>query len=323
MPVTGLESFSPNIWTPSDFAEWWAVTVTELGGIDPSPRRSRGDEESGGGISQEQIEFTSLGDVRISGYLLRQERAQPCPLVVHAHGYNDRYDVMHAWAERGFHVLGFDARGFGRSPVPDVHESGVVLTGIHSRSESILRGAVADFLQAIATARELLDERIASTCLYGFSFGGALAVMAAALADGIDFLVAGQPTFGWNAERRRVSLAGSTREINDYIARFPWRTDAVMDTLSYFDTVSFAPRVRASAVIGIGLDDDVVPSRTVLAIVNQLRCPVEVRLFPVSHSQDPRESLWDNFHAEWLGYVAQGLPPDFGSPERQVRVVSP
>lgn len=322
MPVAGLEAFSPNIWTPSDFVAWWAETLAELSAVDPAPRCVSNDSCPLSDVSYERVEFTSLGDVAIGGYLLRQESAQPCPLVVHAHGYNDRYDVMFPWAQRGFHVLGFDARGFGRSPLAGVDAAGVVLTGIRARSDSILRGAVADFLQAIDSARALLDGRVASTCLYGFSFGGALAVMAASLCEDIDFLVAGQPTFGWNAERRRVSLAGSTREINDYVARFPWLTDTVMRTLSYFDTVSFAPHVRVPALIGIGLDDDVVPSRTVLAIVNQMRCPVEVRLLPVSHSQDPRESLWREFHAEWLEYVAQGRPPDFGCAHRQVRVVS-
>jgi hypothetical protein len=46
-----------------------------------------------------------------------------------------------------------------------------------------------------------------------------------------------------------------------------------------------------------------------------------VRLLPVSHSADPRESLWRDFHTEWLGYVRDGLPSDFGMQNRQVRAL--
>jgi cephalosporin-C deacetylase len=219
-------------------------------------------------------------------------------------------------------VFGFDARGFGRSADGvDVSAHGYVLTGIDSPETSIVRGAVADYLQAIRTAEMLLDGRASSVTCHGFSFGAALALMGAALSERAGFLAAGQPTFGWNAERRRIALAGSTREINEYVAAHPRQRDRVMDTLEYFDTVHFASLVRCPALVGIGLDDDVVPSRTVLAVVNHMRCPLELRLLPVSHSNDPRESLWRDFHDEWLRYTIDGLPRDFGAAERQIRTL--
>jgi cephalosporin-C deacetylase len=180
---------------------------------------------------------------------------------------------------------------------------------------------VADFLQAQRAARELLEDRLTSVNFAGFSFGGALALMAAALSREPRFVAVGQPTFGWNRERRRLALGGSTQQINEYIARYPWRLDAVMRTLEFFDTVHFAPLIRADVLVGIGLDDNVVPSRTVLAIVNHLTSRVEVRLLPVSHSHDPREHLWREFHEEWLGYIANELPAEFGHTGRQVRTL--
>jgi cephalosporin-C deacetylase-like acetyl esterase len=94
-----------------------------------------------------------------------------------------------------------------------------------------------------------------------------------------------------------------------------------MATLEYFDTVHFAPLILSAALVGIGLDDDVVPSRTVLAVVNHMRCPLELSLLPVSHSDDPRESLWRDFHDEWLEYTVGGLPANFGAAERQIRTM--
>jgi cephalosporin-C deacetylase len=322
MAVAGLERFRPNADKPTEFLRFWALTVAELQRTRPEAERL-GAVSPEPGLLLERLRYTSLNGVRVAAYLLRPTEAQSRPLVVHAHGYNDRYEVMLDWARRGCSVFGFDARGFGRSADRfPISEHGYVLTGIESPQTSVLRGAVADYLQGVRVATERLGALAASSVsLYGFSFGGALALMAGALSRQADLVVLGQPTFGWNAERSRVALAGSAREVRRYIERFPWRRDTVIETLQYFDTLHFAPLVDVPTLIGIGLDDDVVPSRTVLAVANHFASPVEVRLLPVSHSADPRESLWQAFDEEWLAYVANGLPRDFGATDRQVRVL--
>ena len=321
MSIKGLERFKPNTERPPGFLRFWDSTVAKLAEIAPKPEilstRDRDD-----GLRLLHIAYTSLGGVRIRGYLLRPISGQPRPLVVHAHGYRDRYEHRVDWARRGVNVFGFDARGFGRSASAiSVSGDGYLLTGIESPATSILRGAVADYIQAVRVARELLDDEAGTVCLYGFSFGGALALMAAAVGRGADFVVLGQPTFGWNEERRRLALGGSALEVKQYVEKYRWRHDTVTGTLRYFDSLNFAPLIRAPTLVGIGLDDDVVPSRTVLAIVNHMRCPIEVRLLPVSHSDDPRESRWQAFHGEWLGYFDHGVPADFGAEPRQIRTL--
>lgn len=238
MAVVGLERFKPNADRPSEFSKFWALTVAELQRVAPEAR-VEADETPEPGLSLKRVCYRSLGGARIAGYLLRPVTERSCPLIVHAHGYNDRYRVMTEWARRGFSVFGFDVRGFGRSAASAaVAPDGYVLTGIESPEASILRGAVADYLQAVRTAKELRVGKVTRTSFYGFSFGGALALMAAALSREPDFVAVGQPTFGWNAERRRVAIAGSTRQVNAYIERYPWRLDGVMSTLAYFDTLS-------------------------------------------------------------------------------------
>ena len=321
MPVKGLERFKPNAVRPPGFLGFWDSTVAELAQIAPNPEilSSRtGDDR----LTLHHLAYRSLGGTRIRGYLLRPISGQPCPLVVHAHGYRDRYEHRLDWARRGLNVFGFDARGFGRSASANtVSEDGYLLTGIESPATSILRGAVADYLQAARVARQLLEDDVGTLVFYGFSFGGALALMAAANSSDADLVVLGQPTFGWNEERRRLALGGSALEVKQYVEKYRWRHDTVNDTLKYFDTLNFAPLVRAPTLVGIGLDDDVVPSRTVLAIVNHMHCPLEVRLLPVSHSDDPREARWQAFHEEWLGYFEHGMPADFGAEPRQIKTL--
>ena len=321
MPVKGLERFRPNADRPPGFLEFWADTAAELAEIAPNTliESTPAPDDS---LQLHRLEYTSLAGVRIRGYLLRPIAGRRRPLVVHAHGYEDRYELQTNWARRGINVLGFDARGFGRSASGvDVSEEGYLLTGVESPRASILRGAVADFLQSVRVARELLGDDLGTLGYYGFSFGGALALMAAAIGSDADFLILGQPTFGWNEERQRLASGGSALQVKEYVEKYRWRLDSVTATLRYFDTLHFAPLVSAPALVGVGLDDDVVPSRTVLAIVNHMRCPLEIRLLPVSHSDDPRESRWTEFHEEWLGYFSSRIPADFGAERRQIKTL--
>ena len=121
---------------------------------------------------------------------------------------------------------------------------------------------------------------------------------------------------------RGVNEEGVAPKIRRFLDSNPSRRSEIMDSLNYFDTLHFAARAKTPTVIGIGLDDAVVPSRSVIAISNHVAAKqFEVRILPVAHSDDPRESLWADFDDEWLGYTTSGLPDDFGDAERLVQAI--
>lgn len=317
MSLSAIQSFAPLRTEPADFQRFWDGTMDELSQVDPAPRLLSSRKK--GAWQYQEITFRSLDDALIKGYLIRQPFA--APLIVHTHGYNDQYDVMGAWSDRGFHVMGLDLRGFGRSTYP-IHPKGYVLTGLQNKRESILRGAVCDVVQALSSSTVLLGEDVSHTILYGFSFGGAMAVMAGALSKTPDLIVVGQPTLGWHSERRRVSTAGSTQELNDFLEENPSLERQTTETFGYFDALHFAARISTPTLLGVGLDDFVVPSRTVLAIYNHLGSSQKVlRLLPIAHSHDPREDLWDQFHEEWLNIAKNPVPANFGGSETQVKAI--
>ena len=241
MPIAAIDSFTPFCTEPSDFDQFWSQTYETLLEIDPQPVLARQNSPVDA-LTYEQLSFTSLGHVGISGYLLSQNTSEPRPLVVHSHGYNSQYDVMLNWASHGCHVLGIDFRGFGRSERLTLASGSYVMTGIDAPQTSILRGNVADLVQAKRVGRMLLGERISSLTLKGFSFGGAMALMAATLDTSVDLVVAGQPTVGWHSERLRLATAGSGAELRRYLDSNPTEREKVMNTLNYFDTVHFAAR---------------------------------------------------------------------------------
>jgi cephalosporin-C deacetylase len=292
----------PALTRPPDFESFWAKTCEELNAIDPKMRRTPVTCESHPSLELSQLTFHSLGGVEITGYSLGWLDEAPRPLVVHSHGYGSQYEIQWKWAEAGYNVAGIDIRGFGRSAaaVPAPSRWGYVLTGIESPETSVLRGAVCDYGRTMQLARDLFAGRTARHLTYGFSFAGGLALMAEALWDTSDLLVLGVPTFGWAEGRYFLVKSGSGAEIAHYLERRPEATEDVMLVLRYFDAVNFAGMVSCETLIGLGLNDPVVPAETVYSIVNHFAAPCEIMEFPVSHSALPEEKRWEEFETRWL-----------------------
>lgn len=308
----------PHLICPDDFDVFWNAALDEVSELMVSYEI----------LSQEQMDdltltwltFRSLDGAVLTGYLLRWNDPAPRPLVVYTHGYMGQSEVMHDWAAQGVNVFGYDIRGMGRSidALADVSPYGYILTGINEPQTHIMRAVVCDYLQAVRVAKQLLDTSVASTVFYGYSFGGAIATMAAALKDQVDYLVVGVPTLGWAEGRRLLVRAGSGMEINRYIDTYPELELQVMRTLNYCDTVHFASRVQCPTMIGLGEFDEVVPVETVYAIVNHLNGPHVVRECPYSHSDHPAEALWKKFEEEWLDIVCANK----SLPDQQLLVCS-
>jgi cephalosporin-C deacetylase len=295
---------------PADFDDFWLDTLNRLA-IIPHAVRIEQSQPLADDLQLRELSFQSWQDGRIQAYLLQHKGDAPRPLVVYTHGYYGEYEVVRQWAEQGLDVFGFDTRGFGRSKeaVAEIHPDGWILTGIESPEHAILRGAICDYYRAVDIARQLLTKPPLRTLFYGFSFGGAMALVGDALRQDADFVAAGVPSFGWMAGRRQLVGLGSGKEVNDYLAHHPRLDETVMQTLAYFDTANFADRVQAPTLIGLGLKDVVVPAATVRAISDRLHCPNLIREFPVSHSNQKEEAQWQKFEAEWIGLATTGVWP--------------
>jgi len=306
--------FRPASAPPKDFVSFWRNTLEELEGVSLGVTREPVNASAYPDLILENVSFLSLWGERVHGYFLRLRSGADKPLVVHAHGYGSCCTVQWDWGRAGFNVIGIDVRGYGRSAdaLPNPSRWGYVLTGIGSPETSVLRGAVCDYVRAAQIGQRLLAPHSSCTVFYGRSFGGALSLMAEAVAHLADFLVLGVPSFGWAEGRHFFVKDGSGQQINAYLQAYPDQTEDVMLVLRYFDSIHFAGLVICPALVGVGLEDVVVPAKTVYAVANHLAGPVEIMEFPVSHTDRPEEKLWDSFEARWERLVKEGIPPNFG-----------
>ena len=304
-----VQATRPPLTRPDDFFAFWAETRDLLARTPPNPSLGMAVTTADGNRIT-PIRFASLGGGDIQGFFIESEAADGGgrrPLVVTTHGYNSHcnpvLDARHVTAS-GADLLCFDIRGFGLSQAAcEVDPNGYILTGIEDPRTSILRGAVCDYVRA-AEVGALLNAGGGGTVYHGRSFGGALAIMAQAVAPRANYLVAAVPTLGWTDGRRRMATGGSTLEVNDYLARRPAAEAAAMRTLAYYDTVNYADRIECDALVGVGLHDTVVPPATVYAITNRMTPRPEVMELPVSHSELLEERHWVNFDRRWTARVA-------------------
>ena len=320
--VDSVRATRPPITRRGDFRRFWRDTLEELGRTDPNPRIGVA-VTSAEGARIVPVKFASLGGCDIQGFLLAGVPASgPAPgarpVVITSHGYNSQcnpvLEARHTVA-CNTDLFCFDVRGFGLSRAAcDVDPDGYVLTGITEPRRSILRGAVCDYIRAAEVAQRL-GSVDGSVVFHGRSFAGALALVAQAMTQMARFLAVAVPSFGWAAGRRLLVKAGSGHEINHYLERHPSHEDAVMETLSYFDTVNAADRIGCPSIVGVGRQDDVVPAATVYAIANHMSPPPEIIELPVSHSEDPDERHWTRFDDRWTAAVA-ALQTGRGKPDK-------
>lgn len=316
------QRLKPDATRPPDFEAFWEKTRAELASVEPALERAPVEDGSTDEIALESISFRSLGSAEIHGYILRWHDQQSRPVVVHGHGYGGAATIEWAWARRGLHVVGIDLRGFGRSrnAVPKRSPWGYVLTGAQSPEHSILRGAISDYIRAVELAGLLVGADVSHLVAHGASFTGGLALMAEAVAPAADLLAVETPTFGWAEGRNFFAQSGSGAEISRFLRARPYAAEDLMLVLRYFDTMNFAELVSCPTLVGVGLEDAVVPAKTVFAIANHIQAPHEVMEFPVSHSDSPEMKLWAAFDDRWIDLALQGVPTTFGqartSPDR-------
>ncbi len=305
--------FKPPLTRPEDFDAFWQSTRLQLEQVDPQVSEESALPATQDGIAGRLISFRSLGQARISAYALQWTDDRPRPLVIYSHGYGCQCAPRWDWAARGVNLLGVDIRGFGLSEhaLPQRSRWGYVLTGIETPETSVLRLAVSDFLQTARVGQMLCAGRTSRTLFHGISFGGGLALMAQAISGSADILAVGVPTFGWAEGRNLFVQAGSGAEISRYLQHRADQAEDVMLVLRYFDAINFADHIRCPTLLGLGLEDSVVPAKTVYGIANHLAGPVELMEFPVSHTDRPEEQLWQGFESRWLDLALHGTPPDF------------
>jgi len=291
---------------PADFEEFWREFREAIGSHKPFLRDSLDAEVN-------RISFESLRNVRIAGQLTMPD-GEVRGAVIATHGYEvaeaDFHGEPEPWTAAGLATLRIRVRGYPPSAedMPDLRGAWI-LHHIDSPDAWILRGAVADVVQAYRCVRARFGPAI-PIFLHGESFGGGLAVMAAAQLAAMDNppsrLVLALPSFGdwrWRADHY---CNGSGGQVNRVIETRRQDAERFIEQLRLFDAALHASAIRCPVLCKLALQDDVVPAPTAAAIFHALDSEQKWRfIVRYGHYEGGiadlrRHALFERLHAQFL-----------------------
>ena len=277
-----LETFVSSVQRPPDFDPFWEQVLEELEDVPLDPELTPDPLRSTPTAKVYRVHYSSLGGLRIAGwYCVPARGSGPFPALVQFPGYKGEAGLPRAWAERGVAILSVAVRGkLGSHEQFNPGYPGLLISGIESPTTYGYRGVICDCVRGVDFLQgrpEVDGERIFA---HGESQGGGLTLITAALRPDIAGGVAGCPFLCGYADAIRLARTYPYNEINCYVRAHAHMKDQVLTTLSYFDGVNFAGRVRSPMAVGIPLEDAICPPETQYAAYRNLAGPKEVWLIP-------------------------------------------
>lgn len=290
LPLEQLYQYQPTSTATNDFNSFWEETLQELQSVPLSYERHEITYPVKG-IKVYQVLFKGFNHSQIEAVLAIPDSNQPLPGIMEYHGYNwvnerDVNDVVNM-ALKGYAVMRMYCRGQYAGSIDNMissngHTKGWMTKGIQNKYEYYYRGVYMDAVRAIdvlADMPEVDGERIAVT---GSSQGGAITLAAAALSSVPKIAVSDHPYLS-NFERAiDITPVGPYSELNDYFKSFsgnPAIEQQAKLTLSYFDIMNLAPRIKCYTWVCIGLIDDITPPSTVFAAYNHMSCKKDIAVY--------------------------------------------
>jgi len=286
MPLAELKKYKPALTRRKDFAAFWTRTLKaalkQPLGVTLGPC-----DHLAQGIRVSRLGFDGFGGGRITGWCLEPAGRGPYPAVVVYHGYSVRSPgIFHLlpWVYQGMVVLSVDCRGQNGGSTdgaiyPEGRRPGFMTAGILDPETYYYRHVYADCVRALEVAAGMKNVDAGRIGVTGTSQGGGLSLAVSALAP--KRVRAAAPCIPYLCHyQRAVDMAeGPYREIGEYVRAWPDRVDRVFETLSYFDNMNLADRIRAKMLISLGLWDSVCPPSTIYAAVNRMKCRKEVVVY--------------------------------------------
>jgi cephalosporin-C deacetylase len=277
---------------PADFDQFWEKGLAELAGTEPETEFAEATDFPLPFAKTEHLYFTGTGGYRVHAKVIRPNNPEG-PAVLMFHGYGgeqpDWVDLL-PYAARGFTVAALDVREQvayrSESQQPNSFSlRNHLVEGLDGGPEALLYRHVfldtrrlADIIGALP---EVDSTRIGTT---GWSQGGGLSLVCAALTPGIKYTASVYPFLTDYQRAWELNLdKGPYNEITTWFKKRDarhLREQEVFTTLGYIDLQHLAARIQADVTLYIGLEDQTCPPSTQYAVYNKLTSPKQLRTYP-------------------------------------------
>lgn len=288
--IQELQQLVPPLTAREDLSSFWEQTLREFSA---KPLKDRREPAAGAQayVDAFKVTYEGFDDTPIKGWFLLPKFVprENLPCVIIYHGYTGGIDYPEAysqWLLMGVAVFAVDVRGQGGETGNHLLQThgmtkGWITQGILDKETCYYKAITVDSLKAVdwvSVQPEIDSSRIA---VVGGSQGGGLVLITAALSGKPALVIANIPNM-CHMDYGLLHSTGSLTEAAAFVARYPDRLEQVLDTLSYFDLLNLADRIRIPAMLSVGLKDTVCLPETIFAAYNRIPGDKIIHTYPFS-----------------------------------------
>lgn len=283
-----LEAYRPDRYAADDLDSFWEETLARFANKPLNDSR-RLAEPLFPHMDIYDVRYEGFDDTPIAGWFLlpRMEQGRKVPCVVTYHGYSGGrgYPERYAqWLLMGYAVFAVDVRGQkgdtgNRLASPHGMAKGWISQGILDKANCYYSAVAIDSVKAVEWVCRQPEIDEARIVVEGSSQGGGLALLTAALSDKPAIAVANVPNM-CHMDFGMLNSTGSLTELSAFVNEYPDRLNRVLETISYFDILNLAERIRIPVIVSVGLKDTICMPETVYAAYNRLSCEKEIHPYP-------------------------------------------
>lgn len=292
MPLSELLVYKPELTAEPDFDRFWEEARQESQRV-PLDADVKAVGFPAAIADLYEVVYKGMDGTPVHGWYMVPKPSvadRPLPVMIRYHGYSGDRGKPHEllmWAAMGIAAFSIDTRGqggmtpdYGSYPMGGI--AGWMTLGLLEPRQYYYRQVYMDCVRAIdfVCSREEIDRsRIG---LYGGSQGGGLTLAAAGIDDRPKLAM---PVFPYLCHfRRSVEMhnSGPYVELKNWFRKYDpehLQEERVYRTLSYFDGMNMAPRIRARTLMAITLQDVVCPPSTCFAAYNHLTAEKELKIY--------------------------------------------
>ncbi len=286
----GIGNIAPTIAHPIDFDLFWRKALREARETPLAVERIPMPEHSTERVEVSMVRIPVFGEEScIYGYLSVPRDGKPHPVLFVPPGAGvKRIHPDTSYAEQGFVTLVAEIHGLPMNCTDETLQTAkerigdYYLTGIEEASAHYYRRVYAGCVRAVDYLMTLPEWDGIHVGVTGGSQGGALSIVTAALHEEVDFVAAFYPALCDVSGYLHGRAGGWPRLYAPNQPQPASPSKRVMRTLSYYDVVNFARRIRIPGFYAYGFNDATCPPTSMAAALNCIKAPKQVITTPAS-----------------------------------------
>ena len=291
----------PSVPRPADFDSFWDAKLKALGEIPINPVLSPGPANKPG-LEFYTVKLDSLGS-HVQGYLAKPAREARFPALVifqYAGVYALQPNTVLDRAAEGWLAFDVDSHDIPPSQAAGVGTNYFAIGNTDRETSYFLNMYLRDS-RAIDYITSRPDWDGKTIVVMGTSMGGQQSLVTAALQPRVTAVIVNEP-----------SGADSNGDLHGRQTGYPnWPSNnpKVMETALYFDTVNFAPRIKAPVLAALGFIDTIAPPAGIWTTINQIPGAREViAMIESDHNNKTpeKQGAYNARSKEVLGVILNG-----------------